>query len=152
MFGPAVHQIATDRWYVWPPRTFETDHQRTLSGGAYERRIADAGERGILVVEHLGESLEDVGARPASRRGLQRRGAAALSEAGVISTRVAGTYPLDDAVTAYKRLAGGPQPWPACAETLTVDDQAGIDAWCLMRSSRIAVMIACARLEAPSFS
>jgi NADPH:quinone reductase-like Zn-dependent oxidoreductase len=30
-----------------------------------------------------------------------------LSEAGVISTRVAGTYPLDDAVTAYKRLAGG---------------------------------------------
>jgi NADPH2:quinone reductase len=28
-------------------------------------------------------------------------------EAGVISTRVAGTYPLDDAVTAYKRLAGG---------------------------------------------
>jgi NADPH:quinone reductase len=30
-----------------------------------------------------------------------------LSEAGVISTRVAGTYPLDDAATAYKRLAGG---------------------------------------------
>ena len=34
----------------------------------------------------------------------------------------------------------------------TVDDQAETATWCWMRSSRNAVMIACARLDAPSFS
>lgn len=32
---------------------------------------------------------------------------AALVASGVLSTRVAGSYPLDDAVTAYTRLAKG---------------------------------------------
>jgi D-arabinose 1-dehydrogenase-like Zn-dependent alcohol dehydrogenase len=41
----------------------------------------------------------------ASRKGLEDL--TRLAEAGVISTRVADTYSLDDAATAYKRLAKG---------------------------------------------